>query len=148
MNFQMNKARGFTLIELLIVIAVISILAAVALPAYTDYVIRGRLVEGRSTLSEHRVKMEQFFQDNRTYEGACDAGSIAATPAATSFWKYQCANLAQNTYTVTASGQEGTSLFGFIYTINQNNDRVTTGVIAGWAGKDSACWVTKKSGEC
>jgi len=75
--------HGFTLIELMITIAIIGILSAIALPAYNEYVIRGKIVEATATLAGHRVKMEQFFQDNRTYVGACAAGTVATTPPAT-----------------------------------------------------------------
>ena len=63
----MKTQKGFTLIELLIVIAVIGILAAVALPSYSDYITRGKIPDATSGLASKRVKMEQFFQDNRTY---------------------------------------------------------------------------------
>ncbi len=59
--------RGFTLIELMIIVAIVSILAAVALPAYGDYVRRGQLPEAFAGMSDLRVKMEQYYQDNRNY---------------------------------------------------------------------------------
>mgnify|MGYP003527119509 CR=1 FL=1 len=61
----------------MVTIVIISILAAIAIPSYRDYVVRGALPEAFSTLSAHRVKMEQFFQDNRTYAGAC---TVATRP--------------------------------------------------------------------
>ncbi len=63
----MNLQKGFTLIELLVVVAIIAILASVAMPLYTDYVIRSKTSEATSTLATMRVQMEQSFQDNRTY---------------------------------------------------------------------------------
>ena len=60
-------ARGFTLIELLVVIAIIGVLVAIAAPSYADYVRRGRIVEAVTRLSDQRVRMEQYFLDNRRY---------------------------------------------------------------------------------
>src|SRR5688500_3851726 len=57
----MHKQHGFTLIELMIAMAVMAILAAVAMPAYNDYVRRGMLVEATNNLSDMRVRMEQFY---------------------------------------------------------------------------------------
>ena len=60
----MNKAmqKGFTLIELMIVVAIIGILAAIAIPAYQDYTARSQMSEGLSLAGGMRIAMEESFQ--------------------------------------------------------------------------------------
>lgn len=58
---KMNNQKGFTLIELMIVIAIVGILAAVALPAYQDYTIRAKLAEPMAALSEAKSSMAEYF---------------------------------------------------------------------------------------
>ncbi len=58
---------GITLIELMIVLAVLSILAAIALPSYEQVMERSRRTEAREALSDFASRQEQFFLDNKTY---------------------------------------------------------------------------------
>lgn len=137
---------GFTLIEMMITVAIIAILAAVALPAYNDYLLRGRLAEAHGELVAMRARLETYFLDNRTYVGACAAGTVAPLPAAGRF-TYSCPTLTATTYQVEAQGVAGQGTGGFTYTIDQDNARATTSVPAGWT-TNSSCWVTKRGGTC
>lgn len=136
--------HGFTLIEVLIVMTVLAILAAVAIPQYTRYIQRGNLVEATNALAEYRVRMEQFYQDNRSYNNA-GGNCGAAVPAGLQNFAVTCATAnGGQTYTATATGAGGAA--GFVFTINQANVRATTGLPASWGSLPADAgtkWVTR-----
>jgi type IV pilus assembly protein PilE len=144
---RMVRARGFTLIELMIAIVIIGFLAMIAYPSYSDYVTRSKISEAVANLTDMRTKMEQYFLDNRTYVGACAAGTVAPLPSGANakYFNYACSNLAQDTYLITATGKNDMSAFS--YTIDQANTRVTASVPAGWTAAAS-CWTLRKDGAC
>lgn len=137
----MNASRGFTLIELLMVVLVIGILAAVGIPQYNDYAVRAKIPEATAALSDGRIKMEQFFQDNRTYVGG-------PTPAATSSFSYSIGTPTVSAYTITATGSGRVA--GFTFTIDQNNVKQTTAAPTGWAAATmpTNCWILRRGGVC
>lgn len=110
----------------MITVAIVGTLAAVAYPAYTDYVIRGRLTDATNELASMRANMEQFYQDNRTY-----AGGPCATSKTVKSFTIVCnsADISATAYKVTATGSGSTA--GFTYTINQNGT-TTSQVSTAW----------------
>ena len=142
--------NGFTLIELMIVLAIIAVLAAIAMPNYNDSVRRAQLVESGNVHSDWRVKLEQFYQDNRAY-GTAGTTCGVANPSASviRYFTYTCVTAADlsgtaaQTYTITATGAG--PVVGYDYTINSANQRRTTNY-AGTASTKT-CWLVKGS-EC
>ena len=61
MKMQQRAQQGFTLIELMIVIAIVGILAAIALPAYQDYTIRAKMGEPMAALAEAKTAVQEFY---------------------------------------------------------------------------------------
>lgn len=137
---------GFTLVELMVTVAIIGILAAVGVPAYTDYVRRGQMPEATSALSDYRIKMEQYFLDNRAYGGAaCADGANAPNwsnfPVTIAHFTYSCLLDANLGYVITATGSSGQAV-GTAYTVAGDGSMSTT-QFKGQAVSGKACWLVK-----
>ena len=150
-QFSSPAPRGFTLLELMVVVAILGILAVIAIPSYAEYVQRSRIIDATSRLSDFRVRMEQFFLDNRRYTkvaggNACgidDPPLVGSDP-----FQISCTpNVAgANTYRVVATGQSGTNMQAFQYSIDQLGTKTTDKTK--WGGKVVGCWVVRADGSC
>lgn len=72
----MAKSRGFTLIEVMVVVAIVAILAAIAIPSYQEHLRKGRRAEAQAFLTQVAQRQQQYLMDARTY--ALGGGAITA----------------------------------------------------------------------
>lgn len=103
-QMKRTNAKGFTLIELMIVVAIIGVLAAVALPAYSDYTVRAKVSEIILAASSCRTDITEFAQTNN----ALPAASEASCSGSSKF----VASVAWNGTLVTATATANTELKG------------------------------------
>lgn len=121
-----SNARGFTLIELIVVMVIAAILAAIAIPNYSNYVIRSNRSAAQSFLSDVASMQAQFFLDRRTYATTVAALNLAVPAEVAS--RYAVAIDVQAgpplTYTVTATptGSQVSDRCGAL-TINQAGNK-------------------------
>ena len=121
-----NKQTGFTLIELMIVVAIIGILAAIALPAYQDYTVRAKVSEAVSVTAPARTAMAIACNDG-TLDTATDA--TLGFPTSDANWKYTT-GVAGSGYAVT-----GATLTATLAAIGS---QVTAGQTIVWTGACTA----------
>ncbi len=136
--------QGFTLIELMIVVAVVALLSAIALPAYNGYVFRSRLPAGLDALTAFQTRMEQRYQDVGNYGSGSDCALAGSTVGD---FTITCAlgsgADANQHFTATATGSGPTA--GVVYTVDEQGTRRTTshpkGVPSGncWSLRGATC---------
>ena len=111
-------SKGVTLIELIITVAIISVLAGIAIPAYNGYLTTSRYTEAQTVINHINLAQSEFFLENNSYFGpVANAGDFATAsnniitilPADNEFFDFAitagvCGNLNQ-CYTVTATGK-------------------------------------------
>lgn len=145
-----QRQSGFTLIEIMIAVVIIGILAAVAVPAYNDYVTRGRLVDASTGLATVRAQMERHFQDNRTYAtvGSFTTPCAISNVAGRTFGNFvvSCVgNPTATTFTLQAQGSGPVA--GFTYTVNELDVRATTAAPTAY-GTCATTWIMRKGAPC
>ena len=144
------QLAGFTLIEVMMAVAIVGILAAVALPSYRDYIIRGHLTDATNGLAAVRANMERHFQDNRTYASAGDFTTpcSSADTATRTFGNFVVSCDGTPTATAFRLRAVGSGpVQGFGFAINEQDTRSTYAAPDGWNTCD-AKWLTKRGQAC
>lgn len=138
---QQPSHRGFTLIELMIAVAIVAILAAVALPAYNEYIKRSRVPVGLDALSAYAIRMEQYYQDNATYGNSDTTACALAAPTGVDNFGFACTLASKTEYKLTATGSG--VLSGYTYSIDYAGTRKTEAHPKGTPTGN--CWSTRGS---
>lgn len=125
----MNRKSGFTLTELMIVVAILGILAAIAVPVYRGYITEARKTEAKTNLDTLRLLEEQYFADKGYYTGAVNNATLlntASSPFKTAFQPgsklYFQYSITGNNTTFLITATDPTSAIGN-YTIDHLNNR-------------------------
>ncbi|WP_165668807.1 type IV pilin protein [Metapseudomonas otitidis] len=135
------NAKGFTLIELLITVVVLSILASIALPSYTYFVLRSNRSEGQAYLNDVVARQERFFTQNNVYVISNADISRLGVPAQSRTGLYQLTVSAGGAsdggyvLTATAIGKQASDDDCKTLTLNAVGDRGSTGT-----GTLNDCW--------
>lgn len=136
----MRRQQGFSLIELMIVVLIVAILAAVAIPSYRRYVVRSHRVDAQRALTELAARQERFLYSNNAYSDSLSAiggtSSMAGSYYAVSI---DPANTSSTTFRVVAtavgSQQEGDAQCQTL-SLDQAGRQSSTGTTANYP----ACW--------
>lgn len=100
-SYRMTSSRGFTLIELMMVIAILAIITAIAIPAYNDQVEKTRRADATASLLNAAQQLERCFTRNNTYSGCLDESGFDSQDG---FYSISVSTSA-TTYDLTATGQ-------------------------------------------
>ena len=108
------------------------------MPAYTDHVVRGKIAQGVGALSEAKVRMEQVFNSERTYNCALKFDPVFdGTP-----FSVAVSNCTTTTFTMTATGKSANGMSGYTYTINQSGEKTSKTPAVSAA---QPCWLKTKA---
>ena len=138
-----RRARGFTLIEVVIVMTIVAILTAIALPQYSEYMARSRRIDARTTLLLATQWMERFRAENRgVYTGAALPAGLNVSPqVGPPMYDLAATAVTATTWTLTATPRAGSPMAADecgAFTVATDGQRTAAGHSSG--ALDQRCW--------
>lgn len=144
----MKKAAGFTLIEIMIVVAIVAILAAIALPAYQDSITKGRRTDAASALQGLAQAMERYYTEKGTYVGAAGTGGVptifpskSPIDGSATYYNLTISAATANTYTLSATATGAQAGDGNL-TLSSTGARTWDKDNNGSISSTESCWET------
>ena len=135
---------GFSLVELMVALAIAAIIAAFAVPAYRDHTLRSYLPEMSSSLQLSALRLEQYYQDHRSYRNGTECG---VTLQRSERFSFSCTVPEDGqSFLLTATGRD--AMVGFAYTIDQQGQTRTALLPDAWGTAPLDCWVMKRGARC
>ena len=141
--------QGFTLIELMIVVAIIGILAAIAIPAYQDFTIRSKVTELINAAGVCKTSVAEYYQAKGTMPGAADSGcstvgtANSSPPTVTAGTGVILVSAAGGLATQLTGNASGTGRYDSDCTTSSGTDLTYTPTLAGGAGSAIVAWDCK-----
>lgn len=123
----MKNNTGFTLIEMMITLAILGIVAAIAIPAYSGYIATARLAEAKNNIAALKLAEEEYFLENNNYFSDTTENNTNLSNASGGLWTATkgdnsavnftyTVSASTSSYTITAKGNAGTPVDGKIET--------------------------------
>lgn len=143
-----RSTGAFSLIELMVALAIVAIIAVFTVPSYRDHVLRSRIPEATSGLLLTGMRLEQHYQDHRSYANAGSSGCGVALPPAGQF-SFNCSVPADGqSFLLTATGRGDSSMASFGYTLDHRGTQRTTALPTEWGTVPADCWIEKRQASC
>lgn len=122
-----KTSNGFTLIELMIVVVIIGVLAAIAMPAYTGYSQKARRSDAKHALLDIQLEQEKWRANNITYSSSLTELNWAGGDSLDGYYDLEITSFATNSYLLTAdvdsSDLQSSDADCDSFTLDQNNEK-------------------------
>jgi type IV pilus assembly protein PilE len=140
MNTTLRRAAGFTLLELLVVVTIIAILSAIAIPSYRQYVLRGHRTDATRALQDLAAREENFYFANNAYSKVLTTDLNSSANMAGAYFNITIPSASSTDYTLRAEALDPQTqdTMCAAFTLDRAGNSLSTS--AGGADTSTTCW--------